>query len=162
MRSLLKLTQRLEDLLIVLVLLGMMVLAVTQIVLRNGFGTSLVWVDPLLQNAVLWIGLLGAMIATRNDEHIRIDLASQYLPAAWQRGLSTLIDLFTCLVCAGMAWFSLQAVIDEASFSSSRLAGVPSWWLQTILPFGFAVMALRYALLLGLNLIGRRPQREAS
>src|SRR5699024_1211925 len=62
-----------EDAMIVFVLLGMVALAVVQIVARNWLDSSFVWIDPLLQNAVLWIAMLGAMIASRNDEHIRIN-----------------------------------------------------------------------------------------
>ena len=86
---------QIEDGLIVAVLLFMVLLAVAQIVLRNFFGTSLVWIEPLLQNAVLWIGLLGAMIASRNDEHIRIDVASSLLPEKYHPFLTTFVDLFT-------------------------------------------------------------------
>lgn len=155
--ALLRWLHRLEDALIVIVLLGMVVLAVAQILLRNLTGTSLIWVDPLLQNAVLWIGMLGAMIASRNDSHIRIDLASHYLPPAWQRGLFMLVDLFTSVVCAVVAWFSFVTVREEAMLGLKAFASVPSWWLQSIIPLGFALIALRYAVLLLLNLIGRRP-----
>ncbi len=154
---LLRWLHRLEDALIVVVLLSMVVLAVTQILLRNLNGTSLMWVDPLLQNGVLWIGMLGAMIASRNDSHIRIDLASHYLSPAWQRGLSVLVDLFTSAVCAVVAWFSLATVREEATLGLKAFGSVPSWWLQGIIPLGFALIALRYAVLFVLNLIGRRP-----
>lgn len=154
---LLRWLHRLEDALIVIVLVGMVLLAVTQILLRNLAGTSLIWVDPLLQNAVLWIGMLGAMIASRSDGHIRIDLASHYLSRNWLRGLSVLVDLFTSAVCALVAWFSLQSVREEAMLGLQAFAGVPAWWLQSIIPLGFGLIALRYAVLFLLNMAGRRP-----
>jgi len=157
MNSLLRWLHRLEDALIVIVLVGMVLLAVTQILLRNLNGTSLVWVDPLLQNGVLWIGMLGAMIASRNDEHIRIDIASHYLSPFWRRGLSLLVDLFTSGVCAVVAWFSLHSVRDEASLGMNAFSGITAWWLQVIIPVGFALIALRYAVLFVLNMAGRRP-----
>lgn len=157
MNTLLRWLHRLEDALIVIVLVGMVLLAVTQILLRNLNGTSLVWVDPLLQNAVLWIGMLGAMIASRNDEHIRIDIASHYLSPLLRRALSLLVDLFTCAVCAVVAWFSLHSVSDEASLGMNAFSGIPAWWLQIIIPVGFTLIALRYAVLFVLNMAGRRP-----
>ena len=33
----------------------------------------------------------------------------------------------------------------------------PSWLLQAVIPLGFTVMALRYLVLFGLGLRGRRP-----
>ena len=148
---------RFEDALIVAILLGMMVLAVAQILLRNLAGTSLVWIDPLLQNAVLWIGMLGAMIASRKDEHISIDVASQLLPPFLHRWLLSIVDLFTSAICGVAAWFSLMSVRDEASFGMMAFASVPAWWLQVIVPLGFGSIALRYAILFCMGLVGRRP-----
>ncbi|MBK6758569.1 MAG: hypothetical protein IPG70_13625 [Moraxellaceae bacterium] len=54
---------RLEDSILVALLLAMIVLAVTQIALRNGFDTGITWADALLRVMVLWIALLGAMVA---------------------------------------------------------------------------------------------------
>ena len=110
---------QIEDGLIVAVLLFMVLLAVAQIVLRNFFGTSLVWIEPLLQNAVLWIGLLGAMIASRNDEHIRIDVASSLLPEKYHPFLTTFVDLFTAFICVLVAWYSVGFVIEEYDYAGA-------------------------------------------
>ena len=135
---------QIEDGLIVAVLLFMVLLAVAQIVLRNFFGTSLVWIEPLLQNAVLWIGLLGAMIASRNDEHIRIDVASSLLPEKYHPFLTTVVDLFTAFICVLVAWYSVGFVIEEYEYAGTAFSKVPSWVLQSIIPVGFSVMAVRY------------------
>ena len=68
-----------EDGLLVLLLAAMIGLAGTQILLRNVLDTGLGWGDPLLRVTVMWIGLLGAMAASRDDNHITIDLVSRIL-----------------------------------------------------------------------------------
>ena len=151
---------QIEDGLIVAVLLFMVLLAVAQIVLRYFFGTSLVWIEPLLQNAVLWIGLLGAMIASRNDEHIRIDVASSLLPEKYHPFLTTVVDLFTAFICVLVAWYSVGFVIEEYDYAGAAFANVPSWLLQSIIPVGFSVMALRYVVLFALGLLGKRPKMQ--
>lgn len=157
MRRLLATLHRLEDMLIVVVVLLMVALAVIQIVLRNFAGTSLVWVGPFLQNAVLWIGLLGAMIASRRDEHIRIDLASSLLPERYLPWLTGVVDLFTAAICVLVAWHSIGFVIEERHYGLPGFGGLPSWLLQAVIPFGFTVMGLRYLVLFGLGLSGQRP-----
>ncbi|WP_414432213.1 TRAP transporter small permease [Alcanivorax sp. IL2] len=142
------------------VLLFMVLLAVAQIVLRNFFGTSLVWIEPLLQNAVLWIGLLGAMIASRNDEHIRIDVASSLLPEKYHPFLTTVVDLFTAFICVLVAWYSVGFVIEEYDYAGAAFSNVPSWLLQSIIPVGFSVMAVRYVVLFVLGLLGKRPKMQ--
>jgi TRAP-type C4-dicarboxylate transport system permease small subunit len=160
MRRLVRWFHYFEDGLIVAVLLFMVLMAVLQIVLRNFFGTSLVWIEPFLQNAVLWIGLLGAMIASRRDEHIRIDIASQYLPQRFQRWLAVLVDLFTVGVCVLVAWHSVFFVYDEMQYGTAGFAQIPSWVLQAIIPIGFTLIAGRYAVLLVLDLLDRRPPMQ--
>lgn len=156
MKRLIRILHRVEDGLIVTVLLLMVLLAVAQIVLRNLAGTSLIWVEPFLQHGVLWIGLLGAMIASRKDEHIRIDIASHYFPRPVRRLLAILVDLFTCGICTLVAWHSAGYVREEMSFGTEGFLGLPSWILQLIIPIGFGVIALRYAILFVMDVRGQR------
>ena len=160
MRKIIRWMHWFEDGLIVAVLLFMVLMAVLQIVLRNFFGTSLVWIEPFLQNAVLWIGLLGAMIASRRDEHIRIDIASHCLSPTSQRWLAVIVDFFTTAICAVVAWHSIFFVYGEMEFGSRGFANIPSWILQSIIPIGFSLIAGRYAILLVLDLIGKRPPMQ--
>lgn len=157
MKRLLRWLHHLEDGLIIVVLCSMVLLAVLQIILRNFLGLGLTWIDPLLQNGVLWIGMLGAMIASRNDGHIQIDLGSRYLSPLGRRLMSLGTDLFTALICVLVAWHSFHYVRDEAAFPMMAFGSVPAWWLQVIIPFGFALIALRFATLFVLGLAGRRP-----
>lgn len=157
--ALLRWLHRLEDAIIVTLLFVMILLGVWQIFLRNILDSSVVWIDPLVRHAVLWIGLFGAMIASRKDEHIRIDLVSHYVPPGGQRWLVLVVDLFTCGICALVAWHSGIFVFEEAQYGAPAFAGLPSWLVQAVIPFGFAVIALRYALLAVLGLLGRRPRQ---
>lgn len=154
---LLRQLHRLEDSLIVFVLLGMILLAVWQILLRNLFSSSLVWIEPLLQNAVLWIGLLAAMIASRKDEHIRIDMAATLLPARFHPYLTSVVDVFTAAMCLFVSYHSALFVWQEYQFSAPAFANVPSWLLQSILPVGFFSIGLRYLVLFIQGLQGKRP-----
>jgi len=160
MRRLARWLNHLEDGMIVLILLMMIGLAVYQIVLRNVFSSSLVWVEPLLQNAVLWIGLLGAMIASRRDEHIRIDLINTWLKPSARRWLAMVVDLFTCAVCAVVAWYSMLFLFEEMGQGGNAFPGVPSWILQAMIPIGFSVISVRYLIMFFLDLLHLRPPMQ--
>ena len=54
-----------EDSLMVILLSATILLAASQIVLRNLFDSGLIWADPTLRIMVLWLSLLGAIAATR-------------------------------------------------------------------------------------------------
>lgn len=139
--------RRLEDLLLSLLLTAMILLAGGQILLRNLWDQSLAWGDPGLRLLVLWLTLLGAMVASRDHRHIRIDLLSRYLPAHVRAHVQRLTDAFTALVCTLLAWHAARFVLFEYEAGSRFLESLPIWPFQLILPIGFAVIALR--LLLG-------------
>ena len=63
----------LETFLLVSILTAMMVVAVGQIVLREGFGTGFGWADELVRLMVLWLAMIGSIAACRENRHIRID-----------------------------------------------------------------------------------------
>ena len=136
---------QLEDLILALLLGSMILLACTQILLRNGFDSGLTWADPLLRVMVLWIGLLGAMAASRGNRHIVIDVLGPFLGAANKRRAAILSHSFTALVCAALVWFSCQFVYSEYETGLTGALNIPIWLLESIIPFSFAVMGLRYA-----------------
>ena len=135
---------RFEDSLLVLALISMLTMALTQIVLRNFFDSGFLWAESFLRILVLWVAMLGAMVATRERNHISIDLLSRILSPSIYKPLSILATLFAVAVCATAAWYSLEYVGYEYEDETIAFAEVPVWVCQSILPVGFAVMALRF------------------
>jgi len=135
---------RLEDGLLVLLLAMIIAAAAAQIVLRNLWQTGLVWGDPLTKVLVLWIALLGAMAATRDGNHINIDMLSRFLPPKAKTVSRLLTDLFTALVCAVLAYHAARMVLIDHEAATAAFDGVPTWVCELIIPAAFAVMALRF------------------
>lgn len=146
-----------EDATVALLLLMMIVLAVAQILMRNLADTSMVWVDPFLRVAVLWMALLGASIAARDNEHIAIDVATRYMPARFARWVAVFTSLCTAAICAVVAWYALRFVRDTHAYGDTAFADVPAWTCQAAIPVAFALIALRYVIIaVGIGR-GRRP-----
>ena len=134
-----------EEAFISLLLLGMIFLASLQIFMRTFFGSGLVWADPLLRYFVLWVGMLGAALATRYGKHITIDILSHLLPGRGVIWLNLLLNLFAAVVCGSLTWAALLFIKNEIAFGSGReLVGIPVWALNLIFPFAFALMAARF------------------
>jgi TRAP-type C4-dicarboxylate transport system permease small subunit len=133
-----------EDSILVGLLLVMIGLAVAQICLRNFFGTGIIWGDGLVRVLVLWTGLLGAMAASRADNHIRIDIIFRHLPPAAKRITNRILHGFTALVCLVMAWHSARFVHMEMNDNMMAFARVPAWVCEIIIPVAFGVMGIRY------------------
>lgn len=156
---------RLEDLLLALLLGAMILIASSQILLRNLFDWSFAWGDPLTRLLVLWVGLLGALAATRENRHISIDVLSHLLPPRGRAASQALGSLFAAAVCAVVAWYASAFVWDERVGGGAGLLGLPEWLLHAVVPAGFALIALRYLLLAAARIqsaiTGRFPEPAA-
>ena len=146
MSSLLRALRWVEDGLLVLVLAAIMGVAAYQVVARNFFDTGLLWGDALVRVLVIWVAMVGAMVASRNDEHIRIDLVARFFAQRWRRALARFANAFTCLVLGAFAWFSFAFLRFEYQDGIIAFGAVPAWLCEAILPLGAAVMCLRYLL----------------
>ncbi|MDF2444809.1 MAG: C4-dicarboxylate transporter permease [Moraxellaceae bacterium] len=137
----------LEDGLLVGLLLTMVGLAVLQIVLRNGFDGGFLWAESFLRVLVLWIGLAGAMAASREHRHISIDILGRFLPTPAAKVVAVFNALFTAGICAALAWYTFDFVKMEYEAPVMAFANVPTWVCESIMPIAFTVIALRYLLL---------------
>ncbi len=136
--------RQLEDALLVASLLLVIGIAVLQIVLRIFFNTGVVWADSFLRISVLWLAMIGGMYAARGDHHINIDLGQRLLSKTNRTRVQFFIYLSTAFICALVAWYSLNLVQMEYEDGEKAFAAVPVWAAQSILPFGFGVIAWRY------------------
>ena len=138
---------QLEDSVLILLTFSLMLLSVTQIVLRNLFEITLLWADPLIRHLVLWSGLLGAGVATRQQRHLRIDAGLRILPLSlrpWAEGFGS---SFACVLCAVLCWISIHFIHDERKFSGESDIGLPVWILQIIFPITFSLISFRFGAL---------------
>ena len=156
--SLDRLGQQLENIALVLMLGGMIVLAFGQIVLRELFETGFVWADELLKLMVLWLAMIGAVAASRDDRHIRIDVLSHLLPDVVIRVTRVLVDTFAAAVSAVIAWHAWRYLQLEIEFEDQVLIDTPAWIAHVIVPLAFALVSYRFACLAaGRLLSGKDP-----
>ena len=142
----LKALRRIEDGVLALILAAMIALAAYQVIARNLFDTGLMWGDALVRVLVIWVALIGAMVASRNDEHIRIDVFARFVPPRWQRPLKRFANAFTAAIMGVFAWHSYRFVRFEYEDGMIAFASVPAWVCEAVLPLGAAVIGLRYLL----------------
>ena len=138
--------ERVEQTLIVTFLGFMILLAFLQIVLRNFFFTGLDWGDQLLRNLVLWIGFIGATLATREGKHINIDVVSRWLPSLGKNIVTLITHLFSFLICCLLTYAALKFIKNEAQMENQTFLNIPAWVPEMILPMTFGLMTLRFGL----------------
>jgi TRAP-type C4-dicarboxylate transport system permease small subunit len=143
----LQVLHRLEDGLLALLLGAMILVAAAQILLRNLFDWNFSWGDPFTRILVLWVGLLGALAASRGNRHISVDLLSHLLRDRAKAAVNACTGLFTAGVCAVVTWHAARFVLAEMDSASRGLWNLPLWLFQSIIPLGFGLIGLRFLLL---------------
>lgn len=135
-----------ETLLVSVCLGGMVLITLVQIFMRNALDSGFMLGDPLIKHLVLWTTMLGAGIAARGSEHIRIDIADKVLPEKVKPAVRALVDFFSAAVCAILSTaaykFLAMEFENKATFGMTE---IPVWILEIILPLGFAIIGARFA-----------------
>lgn len=135
---------KVEKAMIVILLSAMVLVAFAQIVLRNAFATGISWGEPLVRYLVLWVGFIGAALATREGKHITIELFEVWKGARPNRFFAALAHLCAAIICGLLAVAAVKFVRFEAQMGSDAFFNAPVWLPELIIPLTFCVMALRY------------------
>ncbi len=136
----------LENSLIIATLGIMVILSFLQVILRNFFETGILWGDVFLRHLVLWVGFIGASLATREEKHINIDILNRVVPRKFLPPVKILIDIFSVFICFILARASYIFVSMEKEAGTILFEGIPSWIIELIIPAGFALIGFRFLL----------------
>jgi TRAP-type C4-dicarboxylate transport system permease small subunit len=137
--------EKVEGILLTVILITMIGLAFTQVLLRNIFSTGITWADPFVRHLVLWVGFIGASVATKEHGHLAMDLVSRFLPDKLRKPTAMFVDAASSLVCALLALASYKFVLGEKDMGENLLPGIQTYWAIAIIPVGFFLMSLRFA-----------------
>ena len=115
------------------------------VIARYFLHTPLVWSDEAASILFLWLATLGAVVAFRRGEHMRMTA----LVAKTSHGMRAYLDtvaiaaalVFLCLV----VWPAYEFAYEEASVTTPAL-DVSNAWRASALPVGLGLMALMSAL----------------
>jgi len=135
---------RLEGWAVTLLVGAMVVVALCQVVMRNLGSTSLPAGDTLLRHAVLWVGFLGAALATQQGCHIHMDVGVRLLPAALRGGVARLFHLVSAAICLLLARAAYRFLLLDYEGGGCLAAGIPAWVAEVVLPVAFVLVAFHF------------------
>jgi tripartite ATP-independent transporter DctM subunit len=143
-----RLAQSLELWLAMLVEIPAALLVVAEIVIlfagvvaRYGLRSPLIWSDELASILFLWLAMLGAAVAFRRSEHMRMTaIVGSARPAvrAWLDLVATSAALAFLLL---VAWPAYDYAYEE-SFITTPALQISNAWRAVALPAGIGLMAL--------------------
>jgi TRAP-type C4-dicarboxylate transport system permease small subunit len=151
---------RVEEVLLVGLVGGMLALGFLQILFRNLISVGIVWIDPLVRHLVLWIALLGASIATRENRHISIDLVSGRVSPSHYSRLQGAVQLFSAVVCFLLIHPAVRFVQNDYVAGKTLAFGIPLWLAQAVMPAMMLVMGVRFLLQGSRKLLNSRGGKQ--
>jgi len=124
-----------------LLVVAEIVILLAGVVARYGLHRPLIWSDELASILFLWLAMLGAAVAFRRAEHMRMTaIVANAKPA-----MRAYLDLVaTCAALAFLllvAWPAYEYAYEE-SFITTPALQIPNIWRAAALPVGIGLMAL--------------------
>src|SRR3954452_24838488 len=111
------------------------------VVARYVFHSSLVWSDELASILFLWLAMLGAVVAFRRGEHMRMTALVTRAPLP----LRGFLEALAIAAPIGFLLLVLHPAIDyamEESFIVTPALEIPGSWRASALPVGLGLMLL--------------------
>jgi len=126
-------------------LLAMVAIPAGETLSRRFLGRGLPGSAILVQHLTLWVGFLGALLATGAGKHLALSTAEAIPAGLPRRSAALLTRMISTAVCALLAYASFELVSAERSSDRTLPLGIPFWWSELIMPVASALIALRFA-----------------
>ncbi|VTU30522.1 Neu5Ac permease [Variovorax sp. PBS-H4] len=115
------------------------------VVARYAFHAPLVWSDELASILFLWLSMLGAVVALRRGEHMRMTAVVGKLSPSTRRLFEALAIAASLAFLALVLWPAYEYAADEAFISTPALE-ISNAWRASAIPVGVALMIVLGAL----------------
>src|SRR3954463_10438404 len=118
------------------------------VVARYGLHRPLIWSDELASILFLWLAMLGAVVAFRRAEHMRMTAVVASAKPATRAYLDVVATCAALGFLLLVAWPAYEYAFEE-SFITTPALQMPNIWRAAALPAGIGLMALFALLRLG-------------
>lgn len=135
--------RNIENTALSLTLASLVLLPLAGIILRQFPSFSFSGATAIQQHLTLMIGLLGGALAARDRRLLSLSTLPNLLKGRWL----AFSRIFSSSIAAAIAVFlciaALQLVLSERDGGKILAYGIPVWTIQSVMPLGFALIALR-------------------
>lgn len=138
---------------LILTLVAMIILASVQVFLRGLFHTGILWGDIVARYLVMWVGFLGAYLATHEDRHLRIDFFTRFLGPRIRLWFNAFCDLFAAVVCYFLIRAGWTFVVIGMDPQAILFLQITQKTAAMIVPAGFALIMIQFLIRMIENIV---------
>jgi C4-dicarboxylate transporter DctQ subunit len=137
---------RVEEFLLGILLTTASLVLFANVVARYVFNWGFPWAEELVRYEIIWMVFLGGSIAARQGLHIGVDILVRFAPVPLRKPISILINTISLAFCALIVYYGSSLIYQTRMFGQvSPALQVPMWMVQTAIPLGAGLMALRFS-----------------
>ncbi len=141
-----RLVDRFASISAVFLMLSLLLLSISQIVLRNIFSIHFNIIGEITRQIVLWLTFIGAILTSLRGKHIGIDILPRLLKKRNLIILNLVLMISASIICFLLAFYSVSFLKMEIEFESTIGNLFPSWMSQIIIPLGFFFLGITFLL----------------
>lgn len=135
---------RLEEVIVVIVLVTMSVIAFLNVLSRNFMGISLAFTEEITINLFVLLTFVGASIGVRKNAHLGFTLLFERSPFKLQQTLIVFVGVIAVIFFGAVFYYGMQMIAFQVSINSTTPAlGWPKWIFSIGLPIGALLCAFR-------------------
>lgn len=132
-----------EEIVLSLVLGAMVLLPLTEILLRGMFRIGIANAATIVQHLVLVVGMLGAMVAARENRLLALSSLDNSLPPGMREAARVFAAAVAMVVAGFLCYAGYDFVLAERAGGGILAYGIPQWVVQAAMPLGFAFISVR-------------------
>ncbi|MBA1148348.1 TRAP transporter small permease [Ectothiorhodospiraceae bacterium WFHF3C12] len=142
-----RLVERLERFILAVSVIAMATINIANAIGRTIFNNSLTFAEEANQILLIFITFMGIGFAARIGRHIRMTAIYDQLSGTPRKTLQVLSTLGTAALLFTLAYFGWQFVVGQMDFGGSTPAlGIPWYLINLVVPVGFFLGGLQFAL----------------
>ena len=135
--------RRTENSVVVLCLAAMVLLPLLEATLRRLFNTGVASAATIVQHCGLVLGMMGGAIAARDSRLLSLSTLNAFLKGRTLTVSRLFSQAFGTAITVVLCAASWRFVQEERTAGNLLTYGVPRWAIETCMPLGFGLIALR-------------------
>lgn len=120
---------------------AILVITILQVFLRYGFNAAILGGNETMESLFIYTTAIGAAIAVRRSQHIRISVLVDKLPSFFARMVEAFGLMLVAFLNGVMIYYSVPW-IQKVGGHESPVMRIPEWTIQISIPIGCGLVIL--------------------
>lgn len=126
---------KLAEICAALALLILVVITIAGVFMRYFMGQPIQWTEEMSGFLMIWVVMLGGVVAEREKAHLTIPFVVDILPVKIKTLVSVLVSIASIGLLLYMAWLGYR-LAEMAQFKVTQILKISWFWIDLAVPVG--------------------------